>query len=306
MNDVPNNSNCSFLLSPVPGTSAIAITDVKSVFAWLGILSCCIAAVQLIPKCRLLIYKIVLYCIIANGLHSIVQLVGTFHVDSNNDHLMLNNGTASFTACEVLGFLDQITTWMGHLCMTWVIVYLLYLLIKEKRLEEAHCSRGELVGIAVCFLAPFTFNWIPFLDSYYGYSEIWCWIILKNCSKEGLTFVVMFYYGPLLCFVLFNVISSLFMALRYFRNPKYRSKKFSFVMIIFPLIYGILAIIDAASFIKAVNTNFSNTQNWWILQIIVDDLHIIIPSAVVILASCGKSVKKKRHMQLHTISESTG
>ena len=96
------------------------------------------------------------------------------------------------------------------------------------------------------------------------------------------------------------------MALRYFRNPKYRSKKFSFVMIIFPLIYGILAIIDAASFIKAVNTNFSNTQNWWILQIIVDDLHIIIPYAVVILASCGKSVKKKRHMQLHTISESTG
>jgi len=150
----------------------------------------------------------------------------------------------------------------------------------------------------VCYLAPFTFNWIPYLHGYYGFSGIWCWIRLydADCNKsEELTFIVMFFYGPLMSFVLFNVFSSFFMALRYFRNPKYRSRKFSFVVILFPLTCGLLATVDTTSFIQAVKSNSPHSEMWWIVQVIVDNLRIIIPSSVVILASCGKSVQTKKH-----------
>jgi len=110
-----------------------------------------------------------------------------------------------------------------------------------------------------------------------------------NCNKiEGVTYIVMFYYGPLMCFVLFNVISSLFMALRYFSNPKYRSRKFYFVVIL-PLTYGILAVADAASFDQA---NRSNSKKWWIMQVMVNNLRIIIPSTLVMVAFCRQSIKK--------------
>ena len=55
-----------------------AIKDVKLAFACLGVLTSIVAAGTLIPKCRLLVYKIVFYAIIANGLHVAVRMVDFF------------------------------------------------------------------------------------------------------------------------------------------------------------------------------------------------------------------------------------
>ena len=277
----------------------------KLAFACLGVFTSIVAAGTLIPKCRLLVYKIVFYAIIANGLHVAIGMmeifpVGTEPANDSND-FTFGNTTKWSTFCEVLGFLGQITDWSGHLCMTWVIVYVLCLLVKEKRLEESCCSKTEIVGVALCFLVPFTFNWIPFLHGFYGFTGSWCWIktsIDKDSCKitEGLVYIVILYYGPLTCFVLFNIFSGSFIAVRYLFSPNYRSYKFSFVLVCYPLAYRILCIVDLASLvivIKAAGKDEQQSRYIWIMEAIADSLLTIIPTLVVVLAFCRVQMKRR-------------
>ena len=280
----------------------------KLAFACLGVFTSIVAAWTLIPKCRLLVYKIVFYAIIANGLHVAIGMMDFFPVVSetanggNDTILVIKNGSNWSTFCEVLGFLGQTTDWSGHLCITWVIVYVLRLLVKEKRLEVAHCSKNEIVGIALCLLVPFTFNWIPLLHGFYGSYGGWCWIKMSdyndNCKiGEALFYFIMLYYGPLMCFVLFNIFSGFFIAVRYLCSPKYRSRKFSLLLVSYPLAYGILCIVGFISHIKvivAVRSNKQQSLRTWILETIVDFLQTIIPSTVVILGFCRIKRRKRR------------
>ena len=128
---------CSIELSPA---NEYLIYGWTISFACIGILTSFFAALSLIPKCNLLVFRIVLYAMIANGLQITVQLVEVFPVHNINGTNLLKNGSSWELACKSFGFLDQVTTWMGHLCMTWVIVYLIYLLIKKKRIETAQRS----------------------------------------------------------------------------------------------------------------------------------------------------------------------
>ena len=185
--------------------------------------------------------------------------------------------------------------------MTWVIVYVLCLLVKEKRLEESCCSKTEIVGVALCFLVPFTFNWIPFLRGFYGFTGSWCWIKTSidedSCEiTEGLVYTVILNYGPLTCFVLFNIFSGSFIATRYLFSPNYRSYKFSFVLVCYPLAYGILCIVDLASLvivIKAAGKDEQQSRYIWIMEAIADSLLTIIPTLVVILAFCRVQMKRR-------------
>ena len=311
-----NTANGSYLF---PSSSDInVIKDVKLAFACLGVLTSIVAAGTLIPKCRLLVYKIVFYAIIANGLHVAVRMMDFFPVrsetdDKNTTSLLIKNGTGWSTFCEVVGFLSLTTDWSGHLCMTWVIVYVLHLLVKEKRLEEAHCSKNEIVGIALCLLVPFTFSWIPLVRGFYGFYGGWCWIKTSDYNNnyeigEGLFYMFMLYYGPLMCFVLFNIFSGFFIAVRYLCSPKYRSRKFSLLLASYPLAYGILWVVGFISHIKVIVAARSNKQQSvpiWILEAIVDSLHTIIPSTVVILGFCRiwRRKRRKRNYQCNNTTE---
>ena len=291
----------------------------KLAFACLGVLTSIVAAGTLIPKCRLLVYNIVFYVIIANGLHITIGMMEFFPVRSetanvsNATILVIKNGTGWSTFCEVLGFLGLTTDWSGHLCMTWVVVYVLHLLVKEKRLEEAHCSKNEIVGIALCLLVPFTFNWIPLLHGFYGFYGGWCWIKMSDYNDnyeigEGLFYMFMLYYGPLMWFVLFNIISGFFIAVRYLFSPKYRSRKFSLLLASYPLAYGILCIVGFISHIKVIVAVHSNKQQsipTWILEAIVVSLQTIIPSTVVILCFCRirRWKRRKRSYQCNSTAE---
>ena len=298
-----NNTDCSYLFRN--SSDINAITYVKLAFACLGVFTSIVAAGILIPKCRLLVYKIVFYAIIANGLRVAIGMMEFFPVVSetanDSNDFTFGNTTKWSTFCEVLGFLGQITDWSGHLCMTWVIVYVLCLLVKEKRLEESCCSKTEIVGVALCFLVPFTFNWIPFLHGFYGFTGNWCWIktsIDKDSCKmtEGLVYIVILYYGPLTCFVLFNIFSGSFIVVRYLFSPNYRSYKFSFVLVCYPLAYGILGIVDFVCLVIVINAVKKHKQQSlfiWIMEAIVDSLLAIIPSLVVILAFCRVQMKRR-------------
>ena len=71
-----NDKNCSYHFSNCSDINAIK--DVKLALACLGVLTSIVAAGTLIPNCRLLVYKIVFYAIIANGLHVAVRMVEFF------------------------------------------------------------------------------------------------------------------------------------------------------------------------------------------------------------------------------------
>ena len=212
---------------------------------------------------------------------------------------MLQNGSSWELVCKSFGFLDQVTAWMGHLCMTWVIIYLIYLLIKKKRIETAQRSNEEIAGLAVCFLVPFVFNWIPFLNNYYGFSGSWCWIRMTadyGCSiTEGLSYIIVLYYGPLLLFVLFNFVSCVFLFCGFYRNPKYHSKEFLFVLL-YPFFYGMLFIIVFLSRIHSIweiERGAEQSFNWWMAHAVADPLRIIFPSVLVIVSvSCSSLIAK--------------
>ena len=100
-----------------------------------------------------------------------------------------------------------------------------------------------------------------------------------------------------MCFVLFNIISGFFIAVRYLFSPKYRSRKFSLLLASYPLAYGILCIAGFISHIKVIVAVHSNKQQsvpTWILESIVVTLHTIIPSTVVILGFCRIKRRKRR------------
>ena len=289
--------DCSIELSPA---------DENLMYGWMissaciGILTSFFAALSLIPKCNLLVFRIVLYAMIANGLHITVQLVEVFPVHNINGTNMLKNSSVWELACKSFGFLDQVTAWMGHLCMTWVIVYLIYLLIKKKRIETAQRSKEEIAGLAVCFLVPFVFNWIPFLNNYYGFSGSFCWIRMtanNGCSiTEGLTYIIVLYYGPLLLFVLFNFVSCVFLFCGFYRNPKYHSKEFLFVLL-YPFCYGMLFIIvflSRISVIRKIEFGQKQSFSWWMALTVVDPLSIIFPSVLVFVSvSCSSLIAKR-------------
>ena len=291
-----DDDNCSI---EIPHHDESLVFRLKISFACIGILTSFFAALSLIPKRNLLVFRIVLYAMIANGLQITVQLVEVFPVHNINGTNMLQNGSSWELACKSFGFLDQVTAWMGHLCMTWVIVYLIYLLIKKKRIETAQRSKEEIAGLAVCFLVPFVFNWIPFLNNYYGFSGSWCWIRMtanNGCSiTEGLTYIIVLYYGPLLLFVLFNLVSCVFLFCGFYSDPKYHSKEFLFVLL-YPFFYGMLFIVVFLSRIHSIweiERGAEQSFSWWMAHAVADPLRIIFPSVLVIVSvSCSSLIAK--------------
>ena len=273
-------NNCIFNISN--GEESI-IFRLKLSFACLGILTCVVAALSLVPKCGLLLFRIVFYAMMANGLEITLQLAVLFPVHNVNGINVLRNTSSWKLACKSLGFLEQVTAWMGHLCVTWVIAYLIYLFSKKKRVVAAHCSKEEIAGLAVCFLLPFVFNWIPFINDCYGFSGIWCWIKMtadKDCYiTEALIYIMSVYYGPLLLFVMFNLVSCIFLVFGFFFDPKYHSKEILFILL-YPFCYGMIFVVIAASRIQAIweiKHDRSQSPNWWIAHAVADPFRIILP-----------------------------
>jgi len=91
-NNISGENNCAFNFF----ANATCLYFVKPAFSCLGILMCFVAAVILFSKCGLLIYKIVFYTVLANGVHAIVQLADIFPVYPKGSALILRNGSNWF------------------------------------------------------------------------------------------------------------------------------------------------------------------------------------------------------------------
>ena len=262
----------------------------KLVAASFGILVNVIAMILLLffQSYYLLIFRICLYILIASLFQICIQLLELFPIVNKGGHNQVRDGWIH--ACRTLGFLDQVSVWMGHLSMLWLAMYLLYLIRGKKRLEEAVLTRRELVGIGLCFFFPFVFNWIPFMNDYYGFSGSWCWIKIteKACNDTnidtGLTYILVMYYVPLLIFVL---ISTLLCAIVFsiWCTTQSNMKEVIFV-IIYPLVYDALFVIVTISRIESmIHTANGQPQSYalWIAHAVADPARIIIPSLLAII-----------------------
>ncbi len=268
------------------------IFTVKIVFVCVGIVVNFIAIVLflLFKSYILFIFRIVLYIMVANMLQVVMQLLELFPIVNNGEYNTVRNGKGWHSACRSFGFLDQVTVWMGHLSVLWLILYFWHLIKKETRLPNTKkVGRREVVGVAVCFFLPFVFNWIPFSNDYYGFSGSWCWIKLTEnvCNdrniKAGLAYILILYFIPLLIFVLINTTSCLaiFVMTCWMRR---RAKEVVFV-IIYPFIYNLFFIVACISRMEStvrIQNNEEQSFPLWVAHSIADPCRIIIPAIMAI------------------------
>ncbi len=289
------SSNCSFNLSK---SANATILDLKLAFISLGICTNIAAILFLAPKYKIRIFRIVLYAMIANGIEITLQLMELFPENGEKFPFTKDNFRWGL-ACKTFGYLDQCTTWMGYLCLTWVSMYVIYLYKNSLMLEKEFCSQSEIIGLTLCYLVPFAFNWIPFVHDYYGVSGAWCWIAMvkDDCNLiEGQIYMTLLYYGPLLLFVVVNVSSCMYVIHIFCSDRKYQAKEFVFVLC-YPWLYGILSIVVAASRMRSIIDLHANKQQsfrLWQIHAVCDPLRMICLSILVIISAlcrcrcCGK------------------
>ena len=241
---------------------------------------------------RLLVLRLVLYLLIANLLLVIVQVFELIPVTYSDDYVHLRPGGSWEKACSALGFLDQVTAWIRDFVIFFIVVQL-FVLVKnfEKFWEEQSekSKRIEMLGVCLCFLLPFTFNWIPFLDGYYGLSGHWCWIkVTLVCGGSdvatGLMYMLVLYYVPLLVIVLITSLVSVYIL---FMWCKTRNRQCEVVLVIlYPLVFDLLCIIMTANRIdSALHFRDGTTSSFalWILHALADSGRTILPPVFVLL-----------------------
>ncbi len=267
------------------------VFTIKMIFASIGIVVNSIAVVLflLFKSYILLIFRILLYIMLANMLQIVVQLVELFPVTNKGNYNEVRSGKGWTTACRSFGFLDQVSCWMGHLSVLWLVLYFLYLVKRERLPITKRVGRREIIGIAICFFLPFVFNWIPFANDYYGFSGSWCWIKLTEniCNDRdigiGLAYILSLHYIPLLLFVLINTISCLAIFAMTFWMRK-NAKEVVFV-IIYPFIYDLFFIVACISRLySTVRIQHNQEQSFplWIAHSVADPCRVIIPALLAI------------------------
>ena len=287
---VINDSNCSS--SSLTGEEQEVIFIITQIACSVGVVvtSLAIVILLLFRSYRLLIFRIVLYVMIANLFNICVQLVEVFPVETISGHNSVKGDSGWMPVCRILGFLDQVTSWMGPPCLLWLVVHIIDIAQGQKLDKIMELTKSELVGIGLCFFLPFTFNWIPFIDDYYGFSGSWCWI---KATKEicndtdvttGYVYILTLYYGPLLLFVLVNTIACIII-FRIWWNTGSDMKVVIFV-ILYPLIYDILFIIVTTNRLYSmISIGDKGNQSYplWIAHALAEPARVILPSMLVII-----------------------
>lgn len=98
------------------------------------------------------------------------------------------------TYCTASGFLNQTTGWSVLFAICCITIDLYLKAVAKK------ASRREWIYVVTIFVGPLLFNWIPFIDSAYGWAGPWCWIRQLNddCSKNMVGYVsrIVLWYVP--------------------------------------------------------------------------------------------------------------
>ena len=147
------------------------------------------------------VHRLTLYLIVADLLKAVVTIPDVISVYCNGTVVAVRSGFEGF--CSAVGFLLEVTLWMEKLVVCWVALYLVMVLVFRYN-ANAVKVKHEACGLAVVLLLPPLVTWVPFVKNMSGLSEAACWIKVSEnstCDYDyiGLTFLFVFYYGPIFC-----------------------------------------------------------------------------------------------------------
>jgi hypothetical protein len=178
--------NCSSL---VEETVVVIVGGLNTASGFISLLASClvIALVVLFKKWQFFTQRLVLYLAISVVFQSIAAMIIT--VDYNNE---MSDFYMRF--CQFSGFFSQNATWMVLNAVASITVYVFVGAVFSKQTD-----RFEVVYLFFIFVFPLLLNWLPFIDTAYGNSGVWCWIRSQDDSCNR------FLFGQVLQFVLWYI-----------------------------------------------------------------------------------------------------
>ena len=193
------NNSCSQFSQEQLNQATAAVVSVSA----LAIIACALAVILIIvlKLYQKFLNRLVLYLMVAAGGYSVAFILAITPVHHSNGEVQVREGLDGL--CAAFGFFNQMTEWIFHGTMAWVIVYLTLMAVFK---YQANKPKHEVSGLIIILLFPFIVNWIPFVNDMYGLSGIWCWIKLTNgdCHSDhtlGVVYHFTLYYGPFAIFV---------------------------------------------------------------------------------------------------------
>lgn len=197
-----NTSSCP----PYDSEDYADVAIASAVSALVSLLASCfvIAVMVLLKKWRYFSQRLILYLAVAALFTSISTIL--HRVDYRNQTSDLYT-----QFCIFGGFLEQVTSWIFLNANSTITFYLFANVVAKKNTEKF-----ETAYFIFIFLFPFTFNWIPFVQSSYGRSGAWCWIRTDDtatCDNHvfGQYLVFLLWYIPL--YVTLAILISLYVAI---------------------------------------------------------------------------------------------
>lgn len=273
-----------------------AIFVTKLVFLVLSFIANIAAIVVLVyfKSYRRFVFRLILCLLAASLVGATVQILEIIPLDHQHYPIKLRNGSAWGPVCASFGFLDNASLWMSNFVIIWIVGFLCWLMSHSRdkiNFFYSKVSGLEAVAICLCFLVPFTFNWIPFTTNHYGPSGHWCWIKLTepgNCwVPDGAGYIFALYYGPLMVIMLVTSLISVVAVVQWCRNIVRSDPMNDLIFIvIYPIVFNIVCAVMTANRIeevRRVKRRMSPYFNLWLAHAIADATRTLLPALFVLL-----------------------
>ena len=261
-----------------------------------------LAVIVLSKAYKRLVFRLVLYFIMADIFQAITHIIELTPVEHLNGEVVVKEGAEGL--CAFYGFLDQIALWMCNVAIIWIMLYLLW---KVQRIhwginqtKNKISVKTEWVGLFFLLIFPFTFNWIPFIWDMYGISGLWCWIKESRGYCEdyelGLTLIFTLFYGPLIIIITFSFVSLMAITSILCKGALNRSAvskstyrrcvKHTILIAIYPLIYNLICLLPIVNRIYSASNGSRGGEPFfplWIAHTLAEPARVLIPPIAFLL-----------------------
>ena len=262
------------------------------------------------------VYRLTLYLMVAVQFHGVVSILRVVPVYYNGSVVATREGFEGL--CAAAGFLINVVDWMILLIISWIVLYLVMVLVFQYS-ANAIRRKHEICGLVVVLILPFLFNWVPFLKNMYGLSGGQCGMkpsVTSNCKYDdvGLAFIFLLSYGPgilvaIIAFVSFGTML-IIMCRRTLqqeqglRQPSVHQQGIKEVLplLLFPSIYFLLWMGLVATGIYDATQGRKFQYSLMVINDIISGVIILLLPATVLLHSSINCYKKqqKRTRTLNT------
>ncbi len=273
------------------------IKAIKISLSSTAVLICLFAIVVIIAlrQYRTFVHRLLVYLMVIAFLIGITAGLKVTPVHHNGRVVEVRHGLKPM--CSAIGFAAQVFESQFLILCTWILVYLVSLVVFQYR---ANSKRHEIAGLVISLGLPLTFDWVPFIDNMYGLAGPWCWIRVSNQDCQvttGVIYQFTLFYGPQGLLILASFVSFLVIAaisgkrslghsrerLHSQHSSYQQALKESLPLLVYPIFYSIISgVLFVSRYNYATSTAHGKPPNYplWLAHTIADPLRILfIPLA---------------------------